>query len=95
VLHDHDNEAALQILSAARLALPAGGTLLIAEPMAQTPGAGRVGDAYFGFYFMAMGQGRARPQEEIASLLQRAGFLRIRRVRTRIPLIASLTVAQA
>lgn len=95
VLHDHDNDAALRILRAARLALPAGGALLIAEPMAQTPGAEPVGDAYFGFYFMAMGQGRARPQREIADLLRAAGFVNVRPLPARIPLIASLIVAQA
>ena len=39
-------------------ALPPGGTLLLAEPMAGTPGAEPVGDAYFGFYLLAMGSGR-------------------------------------
>jgi demethylspheroidene O-methyltransferase len=38
VLFDHDDEHALAILKAARAALPSGGTVLVAEPMAQTPG---------------------------------------------------------
>ena len=41
-------------------ALPADGTLLLAEPMAGSRGAEPVGDAYFGFYLLAMGSGRPR-----------------------------------
>ena len=40
VIHDHDDDAALTILRAARRALPPGGTLLLAEPMAGTAGRG-------------------------------------------------------
>ena len=36
VVHDHDDDAALAILRAAWQALPSGGTLLLAEPMAGT-----------------------------------------------------------
>ncbi len=60
VIHDHDDGPALALLKAARAALPPGGTLLLAEPMAGTPGAEPVGDAYFGFYLLAMGSGRPR-----------------------------------
>ena len=60
VVHDHDDAEALTVLRAVRAALPPGGTLLLAEPMAQTPGAEPVGDAYFGFYLLAMGRGRPR-----------------------------------
>ena len=40
VIHDHNDDAALAILNAAWQALPPGGTLLLAEPMAGTPSAG-------------------------------------------------------
>ena len=66
VVHDHDDEAALAILRAAWQALPAGGTLLLAEPMAGTRGAGGVG-AYFAFYLLAMGSGRPRRAEELTA----------------------------
>jgi demethylspheroidene O-methyltransferase len=95
VLHDHDDPAALSILRAIRMALPPGGRLLIAEPMAQTPGAEPVGDAYFGFYLMAMGRGRPRTVQQISGLLETAGFSGIRPVATQIPLIASIVLAQA
>jgi demethylspheroidene O-methyltransferase len=60
VLFDHDDAHALAILRAVRAALPRGGTLLVAEPMAGVPGAQAMGDAYFGLYLLAMGAaGRA------------------------------------
>ncbi len=95
VIHDHDNPAALDILRAVRRALPPGGTLLLAEPMAGTPGAEPIGDAYFGFYLMAMGRGRARTQAELVALLSAAGFGSVRRAPTHTPLLVSVLVAKA
>ncbi|MFN7388385.1 methyltransferase [Brevundimonas sp.] len=94
VLHDHDDAPAFEILKAARAALPPGGTLLIGEPMAQERGAERVGDAYFGMYLLAMGSGRPRPAREIIAMCRKAGFAHARRVRTGMPVIASLIVAR-
>jgi len=95
VIHDHDNPAALDILRAARRALPPGGTLLLAEPLAGTPGAEPIGDAYFGFYLMAMGRGRARTQAELFALLNATGFSNVRCMPTHTPLLVSVLVAKA
>lgn len=95
ILHDHDDSAAQAILAAARLALPVGGRLLIAEPMAGTPGAEPMGDAYFGFYLWAMRSGRPRQQDELGAMLKRAGFRNWREVPTAQPLIARIIVAFA
>jgi len=95
VLHDHDDAAALAILVAARKAIAPGGTLLVAEPMAGTAGARASGDAYFGFYLLAMGQGRPRTMEEISHLLRSAGFARTGPVRTSMPLIVRIAAARA
>lgn len=95
VIHDHDDERALTILRAVRRALPAGGTLLLAEPMAGTRGAEAMGDAYFGFYLLAMGRGRARTAEQLSDLLAAAGFAQVRALPTRIPLQVRLLVARA
>jgi demethylspheroidene O-methyltransferase len=62
--------------------------------MLGTPGAETVGDAYFGFYLLAMGQGRARTPEELRSMLAAAGFASSRLVRTRQPLQSRLIVAR-
>ena len=85
----------LALLVAARKALNPGGTLLLAEPMAQTPGAEAMGDAYFGFYLLAMGSGRPRSKEVLTQLLQQAGFEAIRPIATRMPLQTSILVARA
>jgi demethylspheroidene O-methyltransferase len=93
VIHDHDDDASLAILQRVHVALPTGGVLVLAEPMAGTPGAEPIGEAYFGFYLLAMGSGRPRTPREIARLLAKAGFQQSRQVRTRMPLLTSLIVA--
>ena len=69
VLHDHDDELVRVILAAIHDALPPRGVLLVAEPMAGAPGAEPMGEAYFGFYLLAMGRGRPRSASEIAAHL--------------------------
>jgi demethylspheroidene O-methyltransferase len=93
VLHDHDDESALALLRRAHAALPPGGALLIAEPMAATPGAEPVGDAYFGFYLLAMGRGRPRSSQEITKLLTQAGFAAVRTLKTRRPMLTNAMIA--
>ena len=65
VIHDHDDDAVMTLLRAVRRALPAGGTLLIAEPISGVRGAEPIGDAYFAFYLLAMGSGRPRTFERL------------------------------
>ena len=93
VIHDHDDDAALRILRAVHAALPPGGTLLLAEPMSDTPGAEPVGDAYFGFYLMAMGRGRTRTPARLTAMLHECGFQAVRRHRTHTPLLAGVLTA--
>ena len=93
VIHDHDDVTARGILAAARAALPPGGTLLLAEPMAATPGAEAMGDAYFGLYLLAMGSGRARTPADLTRFLREAGFARVRQAPTHTPLLTGLLVA--
>ena len=66
---------------------------MIAEPMAQTPGAEPAGDAYFGLYLLAMGSGRPRSPREIAAMLRSAGFARSKLLRTALPLTAQVIIA--
>jgi demethylspheroidene O-methyltransferase len=93
VLHDHDDPAALAILKAIRRAIAPDGTLLVAEPMAGTAGAKASGDAYFGLYLLAMGQGRPRTLDDVRTLLGQAGFGRVREIATSTPLIARIVAA--
>ena len=94
ILHDHDDAAVRAILANSRAALPPGGTILVAEPMSGTPGAAPVGDAYFGFYLLAMGQGRPRTADELAAFLAEAGFVRPRLLPTRQPLLVRVMIAE-
>lgn len=94
VIHDHDDDDALAILRAVRRALPDDGTLILAEPMAETSGSRPVGHAYFGFYLLAMGSGRPRSAAALRALLARAGFDRVRQLATRAPLITGVLVAR-
>ena len=94
VLHDHDDAEVLAILRAVHAALPANGALLIAEPMAGTRGAEAVTDAYFGFYLLAMGRGRARTPDELASLVRAAGLGTFRMLPNRAPLLTRVAIVR-
>jgi demethylspheroidene O-methyltransferase len=93
VVHDHDDAEAQTILNNARNALPKGGTLLIAEPMAETPGAESVG-AYFIFYLLAMGSGRPRSPATLTQMLKTAGFQHIDLLPTRRPMLVRVLRAR-
>jgi demethylspheroidene O-methyltransferase len=84
----------LKILTRARAALGQNGTLLIAEPLADTAGAEAMGGAYFRFYLLAMGGGRPRTRDQVTGLLQRAGFSQISFRRGRRLLRTGIVVAR-
>ncbi|MEM6665510.1 MAG: methyltransferase [Pseudomonadota bacterium] len=90
VLYDHPDDRVMALLKRAHGALPQGGTLLVAEPMAGTPGAENMGAAYFGFYLLAMRGGRSRTRDDLAAAMVQAGFSNVRPVKTRRPLFTSL-----
>jgi demethylspheroidene O-methyltransferase len=94
VIHDHDDGPALTLLKRAYEALPPGGALLIAEPMAGTTGAEPMGDAYFGFYLLAMGSGRPRTADELSTLARSAGFAEARLLPTRRPLLVQVLLCR-
>jgi demethylspheroidene O-methyltransferase len=93
IVHDHNDDAALNLLSRIRGILPPDGTLLIAEPMSAAARADPVMEAYFGLFFLAMGQGRPRSKDELAAMLRTAGFNHVRAVATRRPLLTGLLAA--
>lgn len=95
IIHDHSDEDAMRLLRACRESIAPGGTLLLAEPMADARGAAPMGEAYFGFYLAAMGGGRPRNAARLAQMLGEAGFAGARVHRTRIPLIAGVMTARA
>lgn len=95
ILHDHDDEPALELLTNIRASLAPGAQLLIAEPMARASGAEGMGEAFFGMYLWTMGSGRARSAREIAQMAKAAGFLRTKAIPTAQPVNASILVAYA
>lgn len=94
VLHDHDDEPVSRLLSKVQAALAGGGRVLIVEPLAETRGAEPMGYGYFGLYLTAMRSGRPRSYLDYRDMLKRAGFRRICRHATPLPLVASVISAQ-
>ncbi|PUE54975.1 hypothetical protein B9Z45_10765 [Limnohabitans sp. 2KL-17] len=98
VAHDHPDAVVRQILLKAHAALPVGGVLLLAEPMAQPdeePGQPSASaDAYFHFYLLAMGAGRLRTPKELQSLMEEAGFTHVERVPNAMPIHARILLGR-
>ena len=94
VLHDHDDEVVAALLAKLRGAIAPGGLLVIAEPMAGSGDSRRVGAAYFGFYLLAMGQGRPRTAARLTQMLQAAGFGQVRERPTSLPLQCRVLTAR-
>jgi demethylspheroidene O-methyltransferase len=94
VMHDHDDPEAIALLTAVFKALPVGGRLVVAEPMADTHGAQAMGHAYFGMYLWAMGRGRSRSSVALQQLLKNAGFSSVQEIKTQVPLQAGILVAK-
>jgi demethylspheroidene O-methyltransferase len=90
VIHDHDDDSVLQLLSNIKKACTSDTTLLIAEPFSGNKATAAVTDAYFNMYFAAMGQGRTRTPQEIAALAAQAGFDSLRVWPTNMPLITGV-----
>ncbi len=96
VAHDHPDAVVRLILQKAFAALPPGGVLLIAEPMAQAADAptDHQADAYYHFYLMAMGAGRLRSVHEFGALLREAGFVAIEQVPNAMPIHGQLVIGR-
>ena len=95
ILHDHDDAPAMTLLRAARAALAEDGALVIAEPLADTPGARPMGHGYFGLYLLAMGSGRPRTRDEVTAMLRDAGFGQIRELPSAQPGLVRILEARA
>lgn len=78
VLYDHADETVRALLAKVFATLPAGGRLIVSEPMSGGARPERSGDVYFAFYTMAMQTGRTRSAAEISALLAEAGFAGIK-----------------
>lgn len=93
VCYDHDDSVVSRLLRRVFEALPPRGQILISEPMSGGDQPCRAGDAYFGFYTLAMTSGRPRSAAQHSAFLREAGFTRIRRHPTRRPFLTSVVTA--
>jgi len=94
ILHDHDDGPVKKLLANVRSALPKDGRLIVAEPMAETPGAEPMGDAYFGLYLWAMASGRPRSAGVLKAMLHEAGFETVDEIPSAQPLLTRILIAQ-
>lgn len=94
VAHDHADEVVLGILRRIHAALPVGGTLLLAEPMADPDRGSSPADPYFHFYLMAMGPGRLRTPQQLMGLMEQAGFCHVEPLPNPMPLHTRLLVGR-
>lgn len=90
VLYDHSDETVADLLAKCFAALPAGGRLIISEPMTGGTKPSRAGDAYFALYTMAMRTGRTRSAAEIESLCRAAGFAHVKTPKAPRPFVTSV-----
>lgn len=77
VLYDHADDTVHALLSKIYDTLPAGGRLIVSEPMSGGDTPEPAGDAYFAFYTMAMRTGKTRSAKDIAALCAKIGFSQI------------------
>lgn len=94
VLYDHDDDTVSRLLARVSSALPPGGRIIVSEPMSGGDAPCRAGDAYFGFYTMAMTTGRPRSPAQHIQLLNAAGFTAARHHPTRRPFLTSVVSAR-
>ena len=94
VAHDHPDAHVNIILRSIFKALPAGGTLLLTEPMAQASHEAPLGDAYFHFYLLAMGSGRLRTVQELSDMILAAGFVSVDLINNPMPLQTRILIGR-
>ena len=88
IMFDHQDQTVSDLLGKIFDALPEGGHLIVAEPMAgkETPTA--EGDAYYALYTRAMQTGKTRRPQDIAQLITRSGFSDVKIYPDRSPAVA-------
>ncbi len=94
VLYDHADATVAALLCKTLDALPAGGRLIISEPMSGGARPDPATDVYFAVYTLAMQTGRTRSAAEISAMLSGAGFSDIRPVPGPRPFVTSVVTAK-
>ena len=94
VFYDHDDETISLLLRKSYTALNPGGTIIISEPMAGLKKPTRSGDAYFGFYTLAMKSGKPRSERQHLNLLEANGYTSVKSLSSINNYITSVVVAK-
>ncbi len=93
VLYDHDDDSVAALIRKVYNALPAGGRLIISEPMSGGRTPDPITDVYFAFYTLAMRTGRTRSAEAIQAVCEQAGFSAVRAHRPKRSYVTSVVEA--
>ncbi len=94
VLYDHDDVTVKMLLKKAYAALEPGGCVVISEPMAGSKFPTRSGDAYFGFYTLAMTSGKPRSKNQHFEFLREARFQSMKNLNSVNNFVTSVIVAK-
>ena len=94
VLYDHSDSTVLSLLRAVHAALPHGGRLIVSEPMSGGVRPDPATDVYFAVYTLAMQTGRTRSTDEIAAMMQAAGFASVSPAWGMRPFVTSAVTAR-
>lgn len=93
VLYDHSDATVAALLAKVHQSLPPGGRIIISEPMSGGAHPDSATDVYFALYTMAMQTGRTRSAQEIATMLQAAGFVAVKSFPGFRPFVTSVVTA--
>lgn len=94
VLYDHNERNVELLLKKIYNALSPGGQLIISEPMAGNEKPTRSGDAYFGFYTLAMTSGKPRSKKEHFKMLRKSGFMQLKFLQGTNDFVTSVILAK-
>lgn len=94
VLYDHSDPTVARLLKNVHSALPLDGAVVISEPMTGGDRPNKSGDVYFSLYTLAMTTGKTRSAQEIAILLENAGFSRVTVHPAARPFVTSVVTAR-
>ena len=94
VLYDHNDTNVELLIKKIYDALSPGGHLVISEPMAGNEKPTRSGDAYFGFYTLAMTSGKPRSKNQHFNILKKSGFMQLKFLQGANDFVTSVILAK-
>ena len=93
VLYDHNDHTVSDLLTKIYSALPLGGKIIISEPMLGELSPNKWGDTYFATYTYAMKTGKTRSPSQVADLLVKNGFSKVKVFPSRRPFVTTVIEA--